>query len=65
MNPENYRFGFNGQERDNEIAGVGNINTAEFWEYDTRIARRWNLDPIVQESSSNYATFFNNPTLNF
>jgi hypothetical protein len=42
---DRYRFGFNGQEKVNEIAGVGNHNTAEFWEYDTRLGRRWNLDP--------------------
>lgn len=32
-----YSFSFNGQERDDEIAGEGNIITAEFWEYDTRL----------------------------
>jgi hypothetical protein len=37
-----YRYGFNGQEKSDEIAGEGNHNTAEFWEYDTRTGRRWN-----------------------
>ena len=37
---DKYRFGFNGQEKVNEIAGVGNHNTALFWEYDTRTAQR-------------------------
>jgi hypothetical protein len=32
-----YRYRFNGQEGDDEIAGIGNIMTAEFWEYDTRL----------------------------
>jgi hypothetical protein len=58
---DKYRFGFNGQEKDNEIAGVGNHNTAEFWEYDTRVGRRWNRDPKPNVSNSNYATLNNNP----
>ncbi|MFO0477362.1 MAG: RHS repeat domain-containing protein [Bacteroidota bacterium] len=56
-----YRYGFNGQEKDDEIAGNGNINTAEFWQYDTRLGRRWNTDPIVKPWESPYATFANNP----
>jgi hypothetical protein len=35
--------------------------TAEFWEYDTRLGRRWNLDPVDQISISNYVAFRNNP----
>jgi hypothetical protein len=38
-----YRYGFNGQEKVDEISGVGNHNTALFWEYDTRLGRRWNV----------------------
>src|SRR5690606_18318291 len=57
-----YRFGFNGQEKDNEITGVeGSHNTAEFWMYDTRLGRRWNVDPIVRYFESPYATFLNSP----
>jgi RHS repeat-associated protein len=59
-----YRFGFNGQERDDEVAGVGNIMTAEFWEYDARLGRRWNVDPISNISFSDYSTFENNPIYN-
>ena len=54
-------FGFNGQMKLNEIAGVGNHNTALFWEYDTRTARRWNLDPVDQISISNYSVDKLNP----
>jgi RHS repeat-associated protein len=57
----NYRYGFNGQEMDNEIIGTGNSYTAEYWQYDVRLVRRWNLDPVDQISISNYATFKNNP----
>jgi hypothetical protein len=41
-----YRYGFNGQEKSTEIDPNGNINTAKFWEYDSRIGRRWNTDPV-------------------
>jgi len=59
-----YRYSFNGQERDDEIAGAGNIMTAEFWEYDTRLGRRWNLDPISYHWQSPYVTLNNNPIFN-
>jgi hypothetical protein len=51
----------NGQEEDNEIfqGAMG----AEYWEYDSRIGRRWNIDPMVNESESPYACFNNNPIL--
>lgn len=58
-----YRFGFNGQERDDEVSGVGNIMTAEFWEYDARLGRRFNVDPKPISSISAYACFNNNPIL--
>jgi hypothetical protein len=59
-----YRYGFNNQEKDNEISGLGNTSTAEFWEYDTRLSRRWNLDPVPQLFMSDYSCFANNPILN-
>ena len=58
---DRYEFGFNGQMKTNEIAGIGNHNTAMFWEYDTRLGRRWNLDPKPSVDLSQYATFGNNP----
>ena len=56
-----YRFGFNGQQKENDISGAGNHNTALFWEYDTRLGRRWNRDPIVKAHESSYACFGNTP----
>lgn len=57
-----YRFAFNGQTRDDEVYGVtGSLNTAQFWEYDTRLGRRWNLDPKPTVGISDYACFANNP----
>jgi RHS repeat-associated protein len=59
-----YRFGFNGQENDNEIKGKGNSYTAEFWQYDSRLGRRWNVDPVDKPWMSSYHAFSNNPILN-
>ncbi len=56
-----YRFGFNGQERETEINP--SVTTAEYWEYDGRLGRRWNKDPKPNPSISVYATFENNPIL--
>lgn len=56
-----YRYGFQGQEKDDEVSGSGNSYTAMFWQYDSRLGRRWNLDPKPNPSISQYATFGNNP----
>ena len=56
-----YRFAFNGQEKDDEVSGAGNTMTAEFWQYDIRLGRRWNRDPKPNPSVSDYACFANNP----
>ncbi len=56
-----YRYGFGGQEMDNEISGTGNSYTAEYWQYDSRLGRRWNVDPVRVTWESPYATFRNNP----
>ena len=58
-----YRIAFNGQEKTDEISGAGNHNTALYWEYDTRLGRRWNLDPKPNTSISSYAAFANNPII--
>jgi hypothetical protein len=57
-----YSFLFNGQESDNEtFNSAGASYTAQFWQYDSRIGRRWNLDPRPNPSTSYYATFAGNP----
>ena len=58
-----YRFGFQNQEKDDEILGIGNSYTAEFWQYSPRLARRWNMDPVVKEHRSPYDVFSNNPII--
>jgi RHS repeat-associated protein len=59
---DKYKYGFQGQEMDDEMFNQeGNSYTAEYWQYDARLGRRWNLDPIVKVHESPYATFANNP----
>ena len=58
---EAYRFGFNTQEKTDEIAGPGNHNTATFWEYDGRLVLRWNQDPKFVIGVSPYAINGDNP----
>ena len=59
-----YRYGFGGQEKDDEISGEGNSYTAQFWQYDPRLGRRWNVDPVMTAWESSYAAFGNNPIRN-
>lgn len=40
------RYGFNGQEKDDEISGVGNNNAFEFRMLDPRLGRFASVDPI-------------------
>jgi hypothetical protein len=54
-------FSFNGQERTDEIAGTGNHTTALYWEYDTRLGRRWNVDPKPNSWESQYSIMGGNP----
>lgn len=63
-NNSGYRYGFNGQEKSSELNGDGNLYTAQFWEYDARIVRRWNLDPRSSVGISPYSAFGGNPILN-
>lgn len=56
-----YRYGFNGQEKSAEIEPNGNSYTAEFWQYDAKIGRRWNLDPKPITGISQYSAFAGNP----
>ncbi|MCC6180373.1 MAG: hypothetical protein IT237_00925 [Bacteroidia bacterium] len=63
FNRNAYRYGgSNGQEKDDEIAQ--GIYTAEYWEYDSRLGRRWNMDPVPVPGISDYSCFNNNPILN-
>lgn len=55
---DKYPYGFQSQERSTEIND--NSYTAEFWQYDSRIGRRWNTDPVPKVYESPYAAFGNN-----
>ncbi|MFP5041645.1 hypothetical protein [Parasediminibacterium sp. JCM 36343] len=56
-----YRYGFNGQEHSDDVT-EGNY-TALFWEYDARIGRRWNVDPVSKPWQSSYTCFSNSPII--
>lgn len=43
---KNYRYGFQGEEVDNEISGEGNSIHFTFREYDPRIGRMKSIDPL-------------------
>jgi RHS repeat-associated protein len=60
-NSSQYRYGFGGNEKDDEISGSGNHLSFGDMGYDPRIVRRWNKDPIVKNHESPYAVFANNP----
>ena len=52
---------FNGQRRNTEISPTA--QTAQFWEYNGDVGRRWNVDPKPNPSISIYVCFLNNPLL--
>lgn len=62
--PQLYRYSLNGQEREHEITGTPSHSSTEYWMYDSRIGRRWEMDPVLKTSESLYATFSNNPITN-
>jgi hypothetical protein len=61
MAGSSYRYGFNGQERSIEIHN--NSFTAEYWEYDSRIGKRWNIDPVPKIMFSPYVVLANSPIM--
>ena len=58
-----YRYGFQGQEKDDEIKGEGNSYDFGARIYDSRIGRFLSLDPLSKKnlSESNYSYAANNP----
>ena len=63
FNANEYRYGFNGKEKDDEIKGNSNHLSFGDYGYDTRLGRRWQVDPLAREmaSWSPYSVFFDNP----
>ena len=58
-----YRYGFGGHEKDDEVSGNSNHLAFGDYGYNPRLGRRFNIDPMVHEFPwmSPYATFNNNP----
>lgn len=48
-NSADYRFGFNGQEMDNEISGEGNSLEFKYRIYDSRLGRFLSIDPLAKK----------------
>ncbi len=46
---ENYRYGFQGQERDDEVKGAGNSINYKFRMHDPRLGRFFAVDPLAPE----------------
>lgn len=59
------RNGYNGMQKDNEIAGSGNLYTTKFRFYDVRLGRWLSVDPKSDKyaSMSPYIAMANNPIL--
>lgn len=56
------KYGFNGQLKSDEIGA--DQYTAESWQYDARIGKRWNVDPLASKFpwQSPYCGLDDNPT---
>ena len=62
-NSPDYRYGFNTQEKVDEVKGSGNHYTAEFWLYNPRAVHRWNMDPKAHPGFSPYDIMRGNPIM--
>jgi len=62
-NSSNYKYGYNGMEKDDEVSDEGNSYTTEFRQYDPRLGRWKSLDPLMEEFPwmSPFVAFDNNP----
>lgn len=54
-----YKYNHNGQNKDDEV--FKGFLSADYWGYDTRLIRRWEVDPLAYEFQSPYVCFNNNP----
>ncbi len=50
---ENYRYGFQGQERDDEVKGVGNSVNYKYRMHDPRLGRFFAVDPLAAKYPHN------------
>ena len=56
-----YRYSFNGMEKDDEVKGSGNSYTTTFRQYDARLGRQLSIAPVTPPQFSTYSAFDNNP----
>jgi len=59
----NYRYGYQGSERDDQVKGAGNSYTTYFRQLDPRLARWFSIDPKTADTpwESPYVSMGNNP----
>jgi len=57
FNSNSYRYGFQNQEKTDEVSGAGNHYEFKFREYDPRLIRFWSVDPLFRKypHNSSYA----------
>ncbi|MBK8658319.1 MAG: hypothetical protein IPN22_05455 [Bacteroidetes bacterium] len=62
---DEYRYGFQGMESEDDLRGENNSYTTEFRQYDPRVGRWMSVDPKADKYAplTPYASFFNNPNL--
>lgn len=53
MDSDDFRFGFQGQERDDEVKGEGNSVNYKFRMHDPRVGRFFGVDPLFREYAFN------------
>jgi len=51
-----YRYGFNGYEKDDEVSGEGNSLSSFFRQYDPRLGRFKSIDPMSVHTLYDYET---------
>jgi RHS repeat-associated protein len=63
FNRNDYRYGFNGMEKDDKGCGCGGDYTSEYRQLDTRLGKWWSIDPMASKfaGQSPYNNNFNNP----
>jgi RHS repeat-associated protein len=60
---EDFRLGYQGSEKDNELKGEGNSYTTFYRMLDPRLGRWFSCDPVIQAHQSPYNSMDNNPIL--
>jgi len=58
-----YRYGYQGSEKDDEIKGEGNSYTTHFRQLDVRLGRWLSIDPKATAWESPYVSMGNNPIM--